>query len=65
MKEDIAAAVPLFCFPEGNTNTESISTERENFSFILTSGDGSKRHGYCRRFMTDKYPECYCIISSL
>ena len=38
---------------------------RETFSFTLTKGDGSKCYGYCRRFLADGIPECYCLLSYL
>jgi hypothetical protein len=40
------------------------ATGSETFSFVLTDADGSKRFGYCRRFL-GKNPECYCIVSFL
>ena len=40
--------------------------EEETFSFTLTVGDGTRRFGYCRRFVPSKdLSECYCLISEL
>jgi len=64
-KDKISNAALQFCFPEANSSdVKSLlsATGSETFSFVLTDVDGSKRFGYCRRFL-GKNPECYCIVS--
>lgn len=66
-----AKTIVQFCFPEEDSfpiqrSTPQRGTQKkksETFSFVLTATDGSKRFGYCRRFMHLKPPECFCIIS--
>ena len=56
-----------FCWPDGGAALENmeLTTRSENFSFVLTEGDGSKRFGYCRRFLRSSPPECLCVVSRL
>lgn len=43
----------------------------EDFSFVLTKADGSKRWAFCRRYLTQKEgsiwtaPVCYCVTSEM
>lgn len=46
----------------------------EEFSFVLTVRDGSKRYGFCRRYIQpppgvpldqDWKPICYCIVGEV
>ncbi|XP_067863308.1 DENN domain-containing protein 2D-like [Heptranchias perlo] len=63
-EESLLRAIPLFCFPDDNTEYES-----ETFSFVLTNVDGSRKFGYCRRLLPRgggaQLPEVFCIISCL
>ncbi len=47
-KRDETRGILHFCWPEGKAALENtLSTTRsENFSFVLTESDGSKRFGY-------------------
>ncbi|KAH3768013.1 suppression of tumorigenicity 5 [Pelomyxa schiedti] len=50
----------------GVANSSSVQESKpksETFSFVMTSGDGTKQFGYCRRFIHATPPECFCIIS--
>eukprot|EP00727_Mastigamoeba_balamuthi_P004968 m51a1_g1447 hypothetical protein (864) ;mRNA; r:142741-146302 len=59
-----SATIAQFCFPEEAAPPRGHGKGRpETFSFVLTSTDGTKRFGYCRRFLDLDVPECYCIIS--
>ncbi|XP_070559989.1 DENN domain-containing protein 2B-like [Ptychodera flava] len=60
-------AIPQFCFPDA-ANWAPIHSDRvETFSFVLTSLDGSRTYGYCRRLMPMgtglRLPVVYCILS--
>eukprot|EP00013_Stygamoeba_regulata_P000859 CAMPEP_0177640562 /NCGR_PEP_ID=MMETSP0447-20121125/6608_1 /TAXON_ID=0 /ORGANISM="Stygamoeba regulata, Strain BSH-02190019" /LENGTH=733 /DNA_ID=CAMNT_0019142639 /DNA_START=31 /DNA_END=2232 /DNA_ORIENTATION=+ len=73
-KRDETLDMVEFCFPEVDSRSGSASklkrsmsfspnsSNAETFSFVLTSCDGGKRFGYCRRFLGSA-PETYCIIS--
>ncbi len=57
-----------FCWPEGRAaldEAHAVATRSENFSFVLTESDGSKRFGYCRRFLRSAPPECVCAVSKV
>jgi len=60
------ASVPEFCFPDKNAlDLETITfISEESFSFALTSDDGERRLGYCRRIL-GKPTLCYCVVSAL
>jgi len=68
----IPDTVPRFCFPEEELTLqgydESKETIVEEFSFILTVMDGSKRFGFCRRYIKSKAPDfkpkCNVIVST-
>ncbi|XP_055510722.1 DENN domain-containing protein 2D-like isoform X2 [Leucoraja erinacea] len=68
-EENLLKAIPLFCFPDGNTWAPLTEYESETFSFVLTNVDGSRKFGYCRRFLPRgggvQLPEVFCIISCL
>ncbi|KAH0617016.1 hypothetical protein JD844_028576, partial [Phrynosoma platyrhinos] len=54
--EDQLKAIPQFCFPDAKDWTPVCQFTRqvkhyETFSFVLTSEDGSRRFGYCRRLL--------------
>jgi len=72
-QNDLTNTIVQFCFPEAEDWIKSklVSEKRsENFSFVLTEGDGAKKFGYCRRFVLknsgirgDLVPKCFCILS--
>jgi hypothetical protein len=66
-KKDVSMGILHFCWPEGQAALENleVTTRSENFSFVLTESDGSKRFGYCRRFLRSTPPECLCVVSAL
>ncbi|KAE8623291.1 hypothetical protein XENTR_v10005556 [Xenopus tropicalis] len=68
-EERLLNAIPLFCFPDGNTWAPLKEYTSETFSFVLTNIDSSRKFGYCRRLLPagngSHSPEVYCIISSL
>ncbi|XP_067913043.1 DENN domain-containing protein 2D-like isoform X2 [Heterodontus francisci] len=68
-EENLLKAIPLFCFPDGNTWAPLTEYESETFSFVLTNMDGSRKFGYCRRLLPRgggaRLPEVFCIISCL
>ncbi|XP_059806479.1 DENN domain-containing protein 2D-like isoform X2 [Hypanus sabinus] len=68
-EESLLRAIPLFCFPDGNTWAPLTEYESETFSFVLTNVDGSRKFGYCRRLLPRggdaRLPEVFCIISCL
>ncbi|XP_059509491.1 DENN domain-containing protein 2D-like isoform X2 [Stegostoma tigrinum] len=68
-EESLLRAIPLFCFPDGNTWAPLTEYESETFSFVLTNVDGSRKFGYCRRLLPrgggPRLPEVFCIISCL
>ncbi|XP_041052387.1 DENN domain-containing protein 2D-like isoform X1 [Carcharodon carcharias] len=68
-EESLLKAIPLFCFPDGNTWAPLTEYESETFSFVLTNMDGSRKFGYCRRLLPRggeaRLPEVFCIISCL
>ncbi|XP_078098480.1 DENN/MADD domain containing 2Da isoform X4 [Mustelus asterias] len=68
-EESLLRAIPLFCFPDGNTWAPLTEYESETFSFVLTNMDGSRKFGYCRRLLPRgggaRLPEVFCIISCL
>lgn len=68
-REGAAKGIGHFCWPEGKAALDamaSMDTPRsENFSFVLTESDGSKRFGYCRRFVRSSPPVCFCAVSKL
>eukprot|EP01102_Stenamoeba_stenopodia_P007877 TRINITY_DN2223_c0_g1_i3.p1 TRINITY_DN2223_c0_g1~~TRINITY_DN2223_c0_g1_i3.p1 ORF type:complete len:809 (+),score=148.05 TRINITY_DN2223_c0_g1_i3:229-2655(+) len=61
----ILASVSQFCFPDKDqfTNQRTYEFQGQPFSFALTSDDGYRRLGYCRRFNDGMVPLCFCIIS--
>ncbi|XP_044297082.1 DENN domain-containing protein 2A isoform X1 [Varanus komodoensis] len=67
--EDQLKAIPQFCFPDAKDWTPVFQFTSETFSFVLTSEDGSRRFGYCRRLLPSgkgkRLPEVYCIVSRL
>ncbi|XP_053260988.1 DENN domain-containing protein 2A isoform X3 [Podarcis raffonei] len=67
--EDQLKAIPQFCFPDAKDWTPVCQFSSETFSFVLTSEDGSRRFGYCRRLLPSgkgkRLPEVYCIVSRL
>ncbi|XP_061494772.1 DENN domain-containing protein 2A [Rhineura floridana] len=67
--EDQLKAIPQFCFPDAKDWTPVCQFNSETFSFVLTSEDGSRRFGYCRRLLPSGkgkcLPEVYCIVSRL
>ncbi|XP_042326698.1 DENN domain-containing protein 2A isoform X2 [Sceloporus undulatus] len=67
--EDQLKAIPQFCFPDAKDWTPVCQFTSETFSFVLTSEDGSRRFGYCRRLLPSgkgkRLPEVYCIVSRL
>nr|XP_020656144.1 DENN domain-containing protein 2A isoform X3 [Pogona vitticeps]XP_020656145.1 DENN domain-containing protein 2A isoform X3 [Pogona vitticeps] len=67
--EDQLKAIPQFCFPDAKDWTPVCQFASETFSFVLTSEDGSRRFGYCRRLLPSgkgkRLPEVYCIVSRL
>ncbi len=66
-REAAAKGIGHFCWPEGKAALEAmVATSRsENFSFVLTESDGSKRFGYCRRFVRLSPPVCLCAVSKI
>jgi hypothetical protein len=68
-REQAAKGIGHFCWPEGkaalDAMTVSVAPRSENFSFVLTESDGSKRFGYCRRFARTSPPICFCAVSKL
>jgi len=73
-KDNLANTIVQFCFPEAEQwiNPKFMQDKKkmsENFSFVLTESDGSKKFGYCRRFLTEEdgkpLPECFCVLSFL
>ncbi|XP_062839155.1 DENN domain-containing protein 2A isoform X1 [Anolis carolinensis] len=67
--EDQLKAIPQFCFPDAKDWIPVCQFTSETFSFVLTSEDGSRRFGYCRRLLPSgkgkRLPEVYCIVSRL
>ncbi|XP_054844747.1 DENN domain-containing protein 2A [Eublepharis macularius] len=67
--EDQLKAIPQFCFPDAKDWTPVCQFTSETYSFVLTSEDGSRRFGYCRRLLPSgkgkRLPEVYCIVSRL
>ncbi|XP_070612438.1 DENN domain-containing protein 2A isoform X2 [Erythrolamprus reginae] len=67
--EDQLKAIPQFCFPDAKDWAPVSQFSSETFSFVLTSEDGSRRFGYCRRILPSgkgkRLPEVYCIVSRL
>ncbi|XP_069797357.1 DENN domain-containing protein 2D-like isoform X2 [Narcine bancroftii] len=51
-EECLLKAIPLFCFPDGNTWAPLTEYESETFSFVLTNVDGSRKFGYCRSLLS-------------
>ncbi|KAH3766549.1 suppression of tumorigenicity 5 [Pelomyxa schiedti] len=37
----------------------------ENFGFVMTASDGSKRFGYCRRILSASPPVCWCMLTDV
>ncbi|XP_075921520.1 DENN domain-containing protein 2B-like isoform X2 [Petromyzon marinus] len=68
-EKNLCNVIPLFCFPDGPDSYSNSQLKSETFSFMLTNIDGSRRFGYCRRFLPegkeDRSSEVYCIISRL
>jgi len=68
----LADIIPQFCFPEDKISIEGYDknkeTVEEEFSFVLTVSDGSKRFGFCRRFLKKPepgfQPVCFCLVSA-
>nr|XP_056702558.1 DENN domain-containing protein 2A [Euleptes europaea] len=67
--EDQLKAIPQFCFPDAKDWAPVCQFTRQTYSFVLTSEDGSRRFGYCRRLLPSgkgkRLPEVYCIVSRL
>uniref|UniRef100_A0A6B2LGA6 UDENN domain-containing protein n=1 Tax=Arcella intermedia TaxID=1963864 RepID=A0A6B2LGA6_9EUKA len=67
----LAQTIPKFCFPEDKISLEGHDKTKEiiqeEFSFVLTVSDGSKRYGFCRRFLKKPEPSflpvCFCLVS--
>lgn len=74
-EEAEVGTIVQFCFPEetipqvpagprhrSGTLREAV---QQTFSFVLTETDGSKRYGYCRRWVRGdgRRAECACVIS--
>ncbi|XP_013407258.1 DENN domain-containing protein 2A isoform X2 [Lingula anatina] len=63
------AAIPQFCFPDAQQMKPMLQYESESFSFVLTSEDGTRDYGFCRRVLPPgsepRLPVVYCIISPL
>ncbi|XP_006821975.1 uncharacterized protein LOC102803073, partial [Saccoglossus kowalevskii] len=61
------AAIPQFCFPDAANWAAVSAYTSETFSFVLTSIDGSRTFGYCRRLLPEgsglRLPIVYCIVS--
>ncbi|XP_033117136.1 DENN domain-containing protein 2A-like isoform X2 [Anneissia japonica] len=66
---DKLIAIPHFCFPDAFKWAPVEQYRSETFSFVLTSEDGSRLYGYCRRLLPPgdgpRLPEVYCIISPI
>lgn len=80
-EEAEVATIVQFCFPEetipqvrGSGGAAAALRHRsgtlreavqQTFSFVLTETDGSKRYGYCRRWLRGdgRRAECACVIS--
>ena len=74
-EEAEVATIVQFCFPEetipqvrGGPRHRSGTLQeavQQTFSFVLTETDGSKRYGYCRRWLRGdgRRAECACVIS--
>jgi hypothetical protein len=67
-KDKTTSAIMQFCWPELTAKNDNKVKEilkvkgSETFSFVLTDIDGTKRFGYCRRFLGSQ-AECYCLLS--
>ncbi|XP_071954866.1 uncharacterized protein [Antedon mediterranea] len=66
---DKLRAIPQFCFPDAFKWAPVEQYRSETFSFVLTSEDGSRLYGYCRRLLPPgdgpRLPEVHCIISPI
>ncbi|XP_078453390.1 DENN domain-containing protein 2B-like [Lampetra planeri] len=67
--EERIKAIPQFCFPDARDWAPITHYTSEMFSFVLTTSDGSRRFGYCRRLLPSgkgpRLPEVHCIVSRL
>nr|XP_032816069.1 suppression of tumorigenicity 5 protein-like [Petromyzon marinus] len=71
--EALLTAIPHFCFPDADDPNAFTPTsdkiQSETFSFVLTSENGTRRFGYCRRVLVGgagpPVREVYCIVSHL
>lgn len=69
----VVAMINEFCFPDSSTFPKvKISNKNKKFTFVVTSIDGIKRFGYCKRHLTGeinlankgrRFAMCYCILS--
>eukprot|EP00004_Rigifila_ramosa_P001503 TRINITY_DN1146_c0_g1_i3.p1 TRINITY_DN1146_c0_g1~~TRINITY_DN1146_c0_g1_i3.p1 ORF type:complete len:397 (-),score=109.08 TRINITY_DN1146_c0_g1_i3:1401-2591(-) len=63
----MSKTVPLFCFPDIETQQKHFKLSSETFSFVLTDTDSTKKYGYCRRMLPPgsgrRYAEVFCIVS--
>ncbi|XP_073762289.1 DENN domain-containing protein 2B isoform X3 [Danio rerio] len=48
-------AIPQFCFPDAKDWSPVSEYNSETFSFMLTGEDGSRRFGYCRRLLRNRF----------
>ncbi|XP_064634116.1 DENN domain-containing protein 2A-like isoform X2 [Lineus longissimus] len=62
-------SIPEFCFPDKDVLIPVTKYDSENFSFVLTSCDGRRDYGYCKRMLPPgrgaRLPEVICIVSPL
>ncbi|XP_061422660.1 LOW QUALITY PROTEIN: DENN domain-containing protein 2B-like [Lethenteron reissneri] len=71
--EALLTAIPHFCFPDADDPNAFTPTsdkiQSETFSFVLTSENGTRRFGYCRRVLVGgagpPVRQVYCIVSHL
>lgn len=69
----VVAMINEFCFPDSTTFPKvKISNKNKKFTFVVTSVDGIKRFGYCKRHLVGeinltnkgkRFAMCYCILS--
>jgi hypothetical protein len=74
--KDLPSRIEYFCFPDVD---EIVPLERQaatSFTFVLTSGNGERTYGFCRRYLPcgraqqvrldvgKRLPECLCLLSS-
>ncbi|NXL84937.1 DEN2C protein, partial [Alectura lathami] len=67
--EERLKVIPKFCFPDPKDCFPTSDLKSETFSFVLTSEDGSRWFGYCKKLLPEgrgkRLPEVYCIVSRL